>query len=192
MHIYVVANALSLSIFRAPFQLAIDSKCTMDKDEKGAEEAQETDSQKDTRGKTAKRKFVSQSQFDDLRSTVAGMQSEMSKLVSVLQDSVIPTKRLRSTEPNATTSQSEGLKNQFLANSNERQFRMLSNENQFLLHKMAISLPRTFLGISSPLFNPQQTYSMRILYLETSPLSLSIAILCASICRATGCQIAFC
>ena len=145
----------------------------MDKDEKGAEEVQETDSEKDTRGKTAKRKFVSQSQFDDLQSMLAGMQSEMSKLVSVLQDSVIPTKRLRSTEPNATTSQSEGLENQFLANSNERQCRMPSNENQFLLQQNGNQFATILSGDQLPTFQPSADILNEDLIPETSPLSLS-------------------
>ena len=145
----------------------------MDKDEKGAEEVQETDSEKDTRGKTAKRKSVSQSQFDDLQSMLAGMQSEMSKLVSVLQDSVIPTKRLRSTEPNATTSQSEGLENQFLANSNERQCRMPSNENQFLLQQNGNQFATILSGDQLPAFQPSADILNEDLIPETSPLSLS-------------------
>ena len=145
----------------------------MDKDEKGAEEVQKTDSQKDTRGKTAKTTFVSQSQFDDLRFTVAGMQSEMSTLVSVLQDSVIPTKRLCSAEPNSTTSQSEGLKNQFLTNSNERQFRMPSNENQFLLQQNGNQFATTLSGDQFPAFQPSADILNEDLIPETSPLSLS-------------------
>ena len=117
--------------------------------------------------------FVSQSQFDDVRSTVAGMQSEMSKLVSVLQDSVIPMKRLRSAEPNATTSQSEGLENQFHANSNEHQFRMPSNENQFLLQQHGNQFATNLSGDQFPAFQPSADILNEDLIAETSPLSLS-------------------
>jgi len=37
-----------------------------------------------------KRKFVSQSQFNDLRTQVKGMQTEMAKVVVLLQDSIAP------------------------------------------------------------------------------------------------------
>ena len=88
---------------------------------------------KETRSKVSrKRKFVSQNQFDDLRSTAVGMQSEMSKLVSILQDSLVPAKKMRSTPPEITSGQPEGLENQFLLHTSEPYLSMPTPENQFL------------------------------------------------------------
>ena len=124
----------------------------MDNDDKIEEEVQEVDFAKDVRVKTSKRKFVSQNQFEDLKSTVAGMQNEMSKLVSLLQDSIVPTKRMRTAAPNMTAAQSAKIENQFLIHSTEEQVLSLSpEENQFLTRHDAISFPQLKLGISSPL-----------------------------------------
>ena len=108
----------------------------MDNDDKIEEEVQEVDSAKDVRVKASKRKFVSQNQFEDLRSTVAGMQNEMSKLVSLLQDSIVPTKRIRTAAPNMTAAQSAEIENQFLIHSTEEQLLSLSpEENQLLTRR---------------------------------------------------------
>ena len=91
----------------------------MDKDDKIEEEVQEVNSAKDSQVKTSKRKFVSQNQFEDLRSTVVGMKSRMSKLVSMLQDLIIPTKKVRTAPPNMTAAQSAQIESQFLIHSTE-------------------------------------------------------------------------
>ena len=72
----------------------------MGKDETIADEVQESDFNRDARVKTS----ASQNQFYELQSMVDMMQSEISKLVSILQESIIPTKIMHSTEPNATAS----------------------------------------------------------------------------------------
>ena len=74
-------------------------------------EVQEVDSTKDVQVKTSKRKFASLNQFEDLRSTVAGIQSKLSKLVSMLQDSIVPTKKVRTEAPDMTAAQSQPKKN---------------------------------------------------------------------------------
>ena len=42
-----------------------------------------------------KRKYVSQSQFNDLRTQMKGMQTEMAKVVVLLQDSIAPASKKR-------------------------------------------------------------------------------------------------
>ena len=57
----------------------------------------------------------------------------MSKLVSMLQDSIIPAKRMRTAAPNMTAEQSAMIENQFLIHSTEAQLLSLSpEEDQFL------------------------------------------------------------
>ena len=67
----------------------------MENEDKNKEEVQENDPVKEVREKISKRKFMSQNQLEDLKSTVAGMQNEMSKLVSMLQDSIVPANKVR-------------------------------------------------------------------------------------------------
>ena len=65
----------------------------MDNEDKN-KEVQENDPVKEVREKISKRKFMSQNQLEDLKSTVAGMQNEMSKLVSMMQDSIVPANKV--------------------------------------------------------------------------------------------------
>ena len=107
--------------------------------EKNTEESQDAEQGKDPSVKiSSKRKFVSQSQFNDLRTQVTEIQTEMAKLVALLQD------------PNASANKKrkgalslEGPENQFLTDPTND----AGNELQHC--KMAISLPLVFLGISS-------------------------------------------
>ena len=76
-----------------------------------------------------KRKFVSQSQFNDLRTQVTGMQTEVGKLVALLQDPIASASKKRK-----RASDLEGPENQFLANPTndaENDFSTLQNGNQF-------------------------------------------------------------
>ena len=56
-------------------------------------------------------KFVSQSQFNDLRTQVTGMETKMEKLLALLQASIAPASKKRK-----GTSELEVPENQFLAN----------------------------------------------------------------------------
>ena len=97
---------------------------------KSIEESQDTEQSKEPSIKTSnKRKFVSQSQFNDLRTQVTGMQTEMEKLVALLQDSIASASKKRK-----RTSDLEGPDNQFLANPTNdvgNEFSTLQNGNQF-------------------------------------------------------------
>ena len=56
---------------------------------KSIEESQDAEQGKEPSIKTSnKQKFVSQSQFNKLRTQVTGMQTKMAKLVALLQDSI--------------------------------------------------------------------------------------------------------
>ena len=145
----------------------------MDNDDK-IEEVQEVDSSKDVRVKTSKRKFVSQNQFEDLKSTVAGMQNEMSKLVSLLQDSIAPTKRMRTAAPNMTAAQSAEIENQFLIHSTEEQLLSLSpEENQFLIRHDGNQFATTQTGDQFPTLQTSADILTEDLLAENSPLSFS-------------------
>ena len=103
----------------------------MEKDmAKNTEEPQDAEQDRDSCTKTStKRKFVSQSQFNDLRSQVTGMQTEMSKLIALLQDSLAPASKKRN-----PISDLEGSENQFLTNpinDTENEISTLQNGNQF-------------------------------------------------------------
>ena len=109
---------------------------TMENDrEKNTEESQDAEQGKDPSVKTSsKRKFVSQSQFNDLRTQVTGIQTEMAKLVALLQDPIAPANKKRKGALSL-----EGPENQFLAdptNDAGNEFATLQNGNQF-----ASSLP---------------------------------------------------
>ena len=97
---------------------------------KNIEESQDTEQGKEPSIKTSnKRKFVSQSQFNDLRTQVTGMQTEMEKLVALLQDPIASASKKRK-----RASDLEGPENQFLANPTndvENDFSTLQNGNQF-------------------------------------------------------------
>ena len=97
---------------------------------KSIEESQDTEQVKEPSIKTSnKRKFVSQSQFNDLRTQVTGMQTKMEKLVALLQDSIASASKKRK-----RTSDLEGPENQFLANPTNdvgNDFSTLQNGNQF-------------------------------------------------------------
>ena len=74
-------------------------------------------------------KFFSQLQFNDLRTQVTGIQTEMAKLVALLQDSVAPASKKRK-----RTSDLEGPENRFLANPTNdvgNGFATLQNDNHF-------------------------------------------------------------
>ena len=146
----------------------------MDNDDKIEEEVQEVDSAKDVRVKTSKRKFVSQNQFEDLKSTVAGMQNEMSKLVSLLQDSIVPTKRMRTTAPNMTAAQSAEIENQFLIHLTEEQLLSLSpEENQFLTRHDGNQFATTQTGDQFPTLQTSADIVTEDLLAENSPLLFS-------------------
>ena len=103
----------------------------MEKDmAKNIEEPQDAEQGRESCTKTSnKRKFVSQSQFNDLRSQVTGMQTEMSKLIALLQDSFAPASKKRK-----SISDLEGSENQFLTNpinDTENEMSTLLNGNQF-------------------------------------------------------------
>ena len=97
---------------------------------KSIEESQDTEQGKEPSIKTSnKQKFVSQSQFKHLRTQVTGMQTEMAKLVVLLQDSIAPASKKRK-----RTSDPEGPENQFLANPTNdvgNEFSTLQIGNQF-------------------------------------------------------------
>ena len=97
---------------------------------KSIEESQDAEQVKEPSIKTSnKRKFVSQSQFNDLRTQVTGMQTELGKLVALLQDPIASASKKRK-----RASDLEGPENQFLANPTndaENDFSTLQNGNQF-------------------------------------------------------------
>ena len=97
---------------------------------KSIEESQDTEQGKEPSIKTSnKRKFISQSQFNNLRTQVTGMQTEMEKLVALLQDPIASASKKRK-----RTSDLEGPENQFLANPTNdvgNDFSTLQNGNQF-------------------------------------------------------------
>ena len=129
---------------------------------------------KETRSKVStKRKFVSQNQFDDLRSTVIGMQSEMSKLVSILQDSLIPAKRMRSMPPETTSGQPEGLENQFLLHTSEPHLSMPAPENQFLERPIGNQFATNNPGDQFPVLQNSADLLNEDVLSHPSPLSLS-------------------
>ena len=82
---------------------------------------------------STKRKLVSQSQFDDLRPTVEDMHSEIPKLVSILQDSLVPAKKMPSMQPDATSAPCKLLENQFLIHTSEPQLPMPTRRSQLSL-----------------------------------------------------------
>ena len=97
---------------------------------KSIEESQDAEQGKEPSIKTSnKRKFVSQSQFNDLRTQVTGMQTELGKSVALLQDPIASASKKRK-----RASDLEGPENQFLANPTndaENNFSTLQNGNQF-------------------------------------------------------------
>ena len=97
---------------------------------KSIEESQDAEQGKEPSIKTSNKwKFVSQSQFNDLRTQVTGMQTEMEKLVALLQDPIASASKKRK-----RASDLEGPENQFLANPTndvENDFSTLQNGNQF-------------------------------------------------------------
>ena len=79
---------------------------------KSIEESQDAEQGREPSIKTSNKwKFVSQSQFNDLRTQVTGMQTEKAKLVAMLQESIATTSKKRK-----RTSDLEEPENQFLAN----------------------------------------------------------------------------
>ena len=98
--------------------------------EKNIEASQDAEQRKDPRIQISnKRKFVSQSQLNDLRIQVIGMQTKLEKLVLLLHDSIAPAGKKRK-----GTSELEGSGNQFLTNPQKyagNQFATLQNGNQF-------------------------------------------------------------
>ena len=104
---------------------------------KGPEEEQST---KDMKAKPSgtKRKFVSQTQFDDLQTTVAEMRSDMASLISLIKDSVTPAKQVFIEEPGQPA-------------SNLRYLRYPPTRISFSHKPKAISLPYLQLEINSSL-----------------------------------------
>ena len=83
----------------------------------------------------SKRKFVSQSQFENLQSTVADMRSEMATLISLFKESVSPAKKA------CLDDSSQSTRNPMLTVSNEDQFLNHTNGNQFAIPSYGDQFP---------------------------------------------------
>ena len=101
------------------------------------------------------------------------MQSEMSKLVSILQDSLVPAKKMRSTQPDVTSAQPEGFENQFLIDTSEPHLPMPTHENQFLTRPTGNQFATNHSGDQFPVLQSSADILGKDILLHPSPMSLS-------------------
>ena len=138
-----------LSFSERAFQLRQDrkqhnnlSKVDSDLNSNGHEEitAPQEPSSKPT---CSKRKFVSQSQFENLQSTVEDMHSEMATLLSLLKESVCPAKKACLDDNSLSTN------NPLLTVSNENPFLPHTTGNQFAIPSCGDQFPATHMPSGS-------------------------------------------
>ena len=91
----------------------------------------------------SKRKFVSQSQFENLQSTVEDMRGEMATLLSLLKESVSPAKKA------CLDGNSQSTNNPMLPVSNENQFLPHTTGNQFAIPSCGDQFPATHMPSGS-------------------------------------------
>ena len=120
----------------------------------------------------SKRKFVSLNQCEDSRSMLAGIQSKMSKLVSMLQDVIVPTKKKRAAALNMVAAESAKIENQFLIHSTEEQLLSLSPEDNPVSHENDGNLfATTQTGNQLPTLQTSADILTEDLLAKNSPLS---------------------
>ena len=98
----------------------------------------------------------------------------MSKLVSMLQDSIVPAKRMHTAAPNMTAAQSAEIENQFLIHSTEEQLLSLSPEvDQFLTRHDGNQFATTQTRDQFPTLQTSADSLTEDLLAENSPVSFS-------------------